>query len=358
MKTTQLFFTGLFLLAVTLVQGQTQTSTLTSFGLNTGTGGTGNTFLGYQAGMNTTGNQNVFIGHSLTNNNNISYSVNIGNSSNIGTGGVSIGYNNSVTGGGVVIGRNSHAGSGIAIGQSVYSSGGRNNILLGNEIGIDLTGNNNNDNIFIGHESAKELFNSNRNIFIGNYTGFQSQGSNNIFIGHEAGVESNGNNLLFIENSASLTPLIWGDFAEDLLKFNGKVGVGYGFGNFPTEAGTVDVSSYNLFVNGGILTEEVRVMLKNQWADYVFEENYNLLKLEEVEQFIKENRHLPNVPSAQEVAENGIELGKIATIQQEKIEELTLYIIEQNKINKEQQREIDELKEQVKLLLENPNNPK
>src|SRR5690606_39020409 len=167
------------------------------------------------------------------------------------------------------------------------------------------------------------------------------------------------------DNSNTAIPLIWGDFALDQLKFNGKVGIGNGFGNFPAMAGGVNVSAYNLFVNGGILTEEVRVILKVQWADYVFEEAYNLPKLEEIETFIKENKHLPNVPSAREVSENGLELGEITTIQQEKIEELTLYLIEQNKINKEQaqqlekqQSEIDELKEHVKLLLESHNSTK
>lgn len=352
MKTTQLFFTGLFVLGTLFTQGQTQTSSLTSFGLQAGTGGTGNAFFGYQAGMNTTGNQNVFIGHLLTNNANVNQSVNIGNSSNIGTGGISIGYNNSTTGGGIVIGKHSNTSSGsISIGQQIENQG-TSNIMIGNSVGYDLTGINNNHNIFIGSGVASDRFSSNNNIFIGNGTGSLSQGNNCIFIGHNSANEIVGDNLLHIENSNSPTPLIWGDFATDLLKFNGKVGVGYGFGNFPATAGTVNVSNYNLFVNGGILTEEVRVMLKAQWADYVFEENYNLPKLEEVEEFIKENKHLPNVPSAKEVTENGIELGETAKFQQEKIEELTLYIIEQNKINKQQQEEINELKEQVKLLLE------
>lgn len=302
MKTTQLFFTKLFLLGALFVQAQsTQTSTLTKFGLQSGTGGTENAFFGYQAGnSNTTGNYNTFIGH--------------------------------LTGG--------------------QENFGNHNTLIGRMAGGNNGGN---SNTFIGSNSGYENY-GNNNVFIGAYAGYDQHGSNNIFIGYNSGsavsIEAT-NNKLYIENSSSLTPLIWGDFTEDLLKFNGKVGVGYGFGNFPTEAGTVDVSSYNLFVNGGILTEEVRVMLKNQWADYVFEENYNLLKLEEVEQFIKENRHLPNVPSAQEVAENGIELGKIATIQQEKIEELTLYLIEQNKLIKQQQEDIENLKKQVELILEN-----
>jgi len=161
-----------------------------------------------------------------------------------------------------------------------------------------------------------------------------------------------------IDNSATTTPLIWGDFAENQLKFNGKVGIGFGFGDFPTEAGLlgagpmVDVEHYNLFVYGGILTEEVRVILKSWWADYVFEEGYRLLTLNELEQFIKENKHLPNVPSANEVKEKGIELGEMTRIQQEKIEELTLYIIEQDKVNNKQQIEIEELKQQVKILLD------
>lgn len=211
-------------------------------------------------------------------------------------------------------------------------------------------------NTFIGHKTGENYLGS-YNVFIGNNCGNNVKGSRNIFIGVNAGTfyTSTISDKLVIDNSSTDKPLIWGDFAEDLLKFNGKVGIGYDFGIFPTTAGSVNVSAYNLFVNGGILTEEVRVMLKTQWADYVFEESYNLPNLEEVEQFIKENKHLPNVPSAKEVAQNGIELGEMAKIQQEKIEELTLYIIEQNKINKEQQREIDELKEQVRLLLENQN---
>lgn len=218
----------------------------------------------------------------------------------------------------------------------------------------------------------------NYNTYLGNMAGYGTNGSNNVFIGYNSGVKpqikpntvpGTGNvfigantgltvpdgmlilpekysNKLVIDNSSTTTPLIWGDFAEDQLKFNGQVGIGYDFGDFPTTAGTVDVSGYNLFVNGGILTEEVRVMLQSQWADYVFNEDYNLLKLEEVERFIKENKHLPNVPSAQEIAKNGIELGEMSIIQQEKIEELTLYLIQQ-------QKEINELKEQVKLLINN-----
>ncbi len=108
---------------------------------------------------------------------------------------------------------------------------------------------------------------------------------------------------------------------------SGKVGVGTV--NFPTVIGGANISNYKLFVKGGILTEEVRV--RTGWADYVFADNYPLKKLSEVEDFIEENGHLPNVPSAKQVEEDGLSLGEISKIQQEKIEELTLYIIELNK---------------------------
>jgi hypothetical protein len=101
--------------------------------------------------------------------------------------------------------------------------------------------------------------------------------------------------------------------------------VGIGTTNTPTIIGGEDISEYRLFVAGGILTDEVRV--RTGWADYVFADDYKLPTLIEVGAFINENGHLPNVPSAQQVEEEGIEIGEITRIQQEKIEELTLYMI-------------------------------
>ena len=78
-----------------------------------------------------------------------------------------------------------------------------------------------------------------------------------------------------------------------------------------------------------MLADEVRV--RTTWADYVFEDQYSLMTLPEVESFIDANGHLPNVPSAETVEASGIELGEMTKIQQEKIEELTLYIIDLQK---------------------------
>lgn len=238
------------------------------------------------------------------------------------------------------------------IGNTIYGveagdhiiNGSHNTYIGSNSGGINYNGNN---NVFIGDSSGYESENGSNNTYLGYYSGLNSQGSNNIFLGNKAGMNELASNKLYIQNSDSANPLIWGDFAQNLLKFNGKVGIGYGFGNFPTTAGSVNVSNYNLFVKGGILTEEVRVNLQGDWADYVFDKNYNLKPLEEVETFIKENGHLENVPSAKQVKEEGIELGEITKIQQEKIEELTLYLIELNKENKVLQKKLLELEEKI-----------
>ncbi len=86
----------------------------------------------------------------------------------------------------------------------------------------------------------------------------------------------------------------------------------------------------NLYVNGIAKAHEIQVET-TIWADYVFAKDYELKPLDEVEEYIKENNHLPNIPSAKEVVEEGINLGEMQVKMMEKIEELTLYIIELEK---------------------------
>jgi len=102
---------------------------------------------------------------------------------------------------------------------------------------------------------------------------------------------------------------------------NGNVGIGT---NEPQS---------KLAVDGTICAKEVRVALSGSpcWPDYVFNKEYKLRSLSELEQFIKTNKHLPDVPSAEEVKENGIQLGEMNAILLQKIEELTLYIIKLEK---------------------------
>ncbi len=88
--------------------------------------------------------------------------------------------------------------------------------------------------------------------------------------------------------------------------------------------------TYNLSVLGGIISDEVRVQLQ-PWPDYVFEPDYALQPLAEVEKYVQENKHLPGVVSAKEVAENGLDLGQTQKAQMEKIEELYLHVIAMEK---------------------------
>ncbi len=86
-----------------------------------------------------------------------------------------------------------------------------------------------------------------------------------------------------------------------------------------------------LHVDGKVACKEIIVLITN-WADFVFDKNYKLMPLKEVEKYINENKHLPNVPSAKDVeTNNGFDIGKTQTTLLQKIEELTLYLIEQNK---------------------------
>ncbi|KXX71227.1 hypothetical protein [Flammeovirga sp. SJP92] len=103
---------------------------------------------------------------------------------------------------------------------------------------------------------------------------------------------------------------------------------------------------YRLAVDGSIGARSVKVEM-NAWPDYVFAEDYDLKPLSEVEAHIKEHKHLPDVPSAQEVEESGVNLGESDAILLRKIEELTLYTIEQDKKIKEleaKNKEIEEIK--------------
>jgi len=101
--------------------------------------------------------------------------------------------------------------------------------------------------------------------------------------------------------------------------------------------------NYKLFVEKGILTEKVKVAVKNslEWADYVFEENYELMPIDELENYVTENKHLPNVPSAEAMVKDGLDVAKMDAKLLEKIEEAHLYIIELKK-------EVDELKTVIK----------
>lgn len=103
-------------------------------------------------------------------------------------------------------------------------------------------------------------------------------------------------------------------------------------------------TDFLLAVSGKIICNDLRVIpLAGNWPDYVFSENHTLMSLDEVEKSVKEHRHLPGMPSAREVETNGIDVGEMQRKLLEKMEEMTLYMIELKKENVELRAKIENL---------------
>jgi len=170
------------------------------------------------------------------------------------------------------------------------------------------------DNVYIGSLTAQHATGS-QNTYVGKGVGAISSGSGNVFLGYRAGGNEAGSNKLYIDNSGTTDPLIYGDFDSNQLGINTN--------NIP--------SGYALAVKGKTITEEVKVRAYYNWPDYVFDANYELTPLNTLETQIENAGHLPGVPSAKEVEEDGFNLGEMDAILLEKVEELTLYLIEMNK---------------------------
>jgi trimeric autotransporter adhesin len=179
---------------------------------------------------------------------------------------------------------------------------------------------------------------------------------------------SNGNSITLpaggvttniYNTSASITPANFGDRVVSLnnnnLVFNttgtnaarNKVYIG-STPNYPTTTG-----NYKLYVEGGILTEKVKVALRStaNWADSVFASDYKLTPLNEVEHFVKTNKHLQGITSAENLVLDGLDLAEMQAKQMAKIEELTLYAIQQNKKLEKQNKEIEDLKVLLNALV-------
>lgn len=128
-----------------------------------------------------------------------------------------------------------------------------------------------------------------------------------------------------------------------ILSIPNNINNGKSFIGFADEANGIWVKVCNnktMRVNGTIIASEILVKA-DVWADYVFKPTYKLMSLPEVEQFVKTNNHLPEIPSANEVSKNGISVGEMQNKLLQKVEELTLYVIEQ-------QKEINQLKHELK----------
>jgi len=340
-------------------------------GLDAEIGG-GNTFIGHKAGMDAKGQRNVYIGENAGANATgaASYATAIGFAAgmnnragyNVFVGGYS-GLNNTTGVNNVFVGReagktnlsghhnmflgtyagqNNTASSNTFIGTSSGQTNttGRGNMFLGTNSG--LSNDTGDFNLFSGNNAGQANVSGDKNVYLGANAGYLNTGGNNVFIGYQAGKELTGvSNKLYIENSDELeTPLIYGDFISN------QVGIG-----------TNDVpADYKLAVKGHIVAEELTLSIYQDgvagsgWPDYVFEEDYDLTPLNELEVQIETLGHLPGVPSAQEVGQNGHNAGQMDAILLEKVEELTLHLIEMDKTIKRLEKIEQELRTENEAL--------
>ncbi len=285
--------------------------------------GTGSMFFGLGSGSVNTGKFNTGIG------------VNTLSSNTTGFYNTAIGFQS--------LNKNTTGKLNVAIGNYALLNNisGNNNYAIGNNSLENIASGDH--NVAIGTQALAGKTSGASNVAIGRGAGQSNlSGSNNIFIGKFAGSAETGSDKLYISNTATTTPLIYGDFSAKFVSI-GDVD--------PAKRASANTSGgYNLLVKGGILTEKVKVALASSadWADYVFEPSYELMSLEDVESFTKLNKHLPNVPSADEMALNGLDVNQTSKMFMEKIEELTLYMIDLNKQVKELKEENLKLKSRLK----------
>lgn len=175
-------------------------------------------------------------------------------------------------------------------------------------------------------------------VALGNINGNIPQANIHVFgkSGEDANIQlqptDNTNNASIIFRNSSNTIAVGSDnimniSASSYSFTTGKVGIGC----------INNMNDFALAVQGGVVCTKVSVLDIDSWPDFVFGKNYKLMNLYELEQYINANRHLPQVPSAEDVSASGIDLGEMNAILLQKVEELTLYIIEL-------QKQIDELK--------------
>jgi hypothetical protein len=118
---------------------------------------------------------------------------------------------------------------------------------------------------------------------------------------------------------------------------NGNIGIG-----------TSNTIPYKLSVEGTIGARKLKITQDINWADYVFDKDYQLMPLLDVEKFIAKNKHLPEVPTTKEINEQGLDVAETQALLLKKIEELTLYMIELKKENNQLRDELNKVKVKIK----------
>jgi hypothetical protein len=319
-----------------------------------------NMFIGVSAGYdNTSGSSNLFLGYdagrkNVNASNNAFVGTQAGKNTVSGSSNTFIGANAGATNSGgfsnTAIGADADFGSGSLSNATAIGSGAivnqNNSIVLGNAT----------SSVGIANSAPTARFHVTAGGSIASGVRFEglptSAGTT-----YPLYVDINGNVMRSssagARESAEGIDRNWMLTADGHLINNNTGGIMIGTGLTTTPTG------YKLYVSDGILTERVKVAVKStaDWRDNVLQKGYPLRSVEEVESFIDQNGHLPGVPSAQEMVDNGNDLQKTDAILLEKVEELMLYVIDLTKQNnklqdqtKEQQRAIQDLKDEMAKL--------
>lgn len=288
-------------------------------GTGAGNAGTDNTSVGTSAGDVITGTANAFFGYHA------------GKSATTGN------YN-------VIIGQNS----------GVTMTTGSGNTRFGQANQGGTTGSN---NTTAGWQAGYQMTTGAGNTFIGP-SGYVTAGNNNVFL--RANITSTSD----MSNQLNIKDLILGDFSTDKLAINAALSsytlnvggvvnatalyvggqlyqasqwdrvadsntISYTAGGVSIGTATLP-TGYKLAVAGKMISERVKIKLQGNWPDYVFEEDYKLLPLKDLKLYIAKNRHLPGVPDAKTIKEQGVSVGEMNSILVEKVEELTLHLLKMN----------------------------
>lgn len=310
-KSVYIFCAFLLIIAFNRLSGQSNTS----YGTGAGNSGTNNTSIGYYSGNSVTGSNNSQLGHYSawylgSGADNVAIGSSAGRSLTTGDENVFIGFT-----------------------SGYMNNTGNKNTFLGNRSGF--YNGSGIGNTFLGWYSGFTNSSGQYNVFLGYQAGRNATGSRNVFIGLNAGYYETGSHKLYIDNTTTSTPLVYGEFDNDLLSVGGRLGVNTR--NVP--------DSIQLAVNGTIVAKEI-IITVDDFPDYVFGEDYDLRSLEEVKQYIEQHGHLPEIPSAAEVKKSGMSIGEMEKLLLKKVEELTLYMLDLKADNEKLKVILEELEQQ------------
>ncbi|MDF1698569.1 MAG: hypothetical protein P1U56_22145 [Saprospiraceae bacterium] len=307
-----------------------------------------NTAVGFEAGDNDLGSYNITIG-SKSEAGNDEYNIALGHEASTkalfdsysaydiavgyqaiatGSGSISIGRNTSTRGGSIILGNDGSAGTStqnsIGIGNDVTLSQD-NSIVLG-DIDHDYLV------VGIGTNAPNAKLDIDNNTIFGNALTVRQAGLVALNVLNNRGISVGGGSFvpptgIAVNGGANLHSFLDVAGHTDLsssLDVTGEAS----FEDLVFVNTTIMPAGYHVAIDGKVACTEIRVQAVDDWPDYVFEDDYPLMSISDFRTFIKQNNHLPGVPAASEINEDGIEIGKTQEILLEKIEELSLYILQ------------------------------